>query len=271
MNILLISNNQKFYFKKRNKNLKLFVYSAQIGRGHQKKNIFSMFIFNVEANINRFIDDYISNCFFNVNYYQCERGFMKKLITAVAVAASLLSAASMNANANTGTIRFTGAISASTCDFNVAVDGVVTPTGVVDLGVYPKTEATAIGLFGTQKNVSLVPDAATCTPDLATVGSDTDHPDGLAAMVKIDASQVDVTNTDVVTSPETLTTNVGVQFKLASGQSVVNAGAVTLDTANGDFDKVSGAINFIAQPYALATAINGGIIGGEVSYTVAYL
>ncbi|MBF7993697.1 fimbrial protein [Rahnella laticis] len=188
-------------------------------------------------------------------------------MTVAVITASLLSVSAMNANANSGTIKFSGAISAATCDFNVAVNGVVSPTGVVDLGVFNAESVNDLltatpGAFGTPVNLSLVPDVATCADGIT--------PEGLGAMVKIDAAQVDATNTDVVTSAETATTNAGVEFKLASGDSIVNAGAVTL-SKTGDLDATTGAINFTAQPYAVTGIVAAGIIGGAVSYTVAYL
>lgn len=193
---------------------------------------------------------------------------MKKLIIATAITTSLLSLVSMNANAapNTGIIKFSGAISAATCEMNVVVDGVVSPTGVVDLGVYDADTvntglASAPGAFGTAKAVSLVPDAATCAGD----------PTGATTAVKIDASQTDATNTSVVTSADTTTTNAGVLFTLADDTAVVNVGTVTLETTDSNLDATTGSIKFKVQPFAVTDTVAAGIIGGSVSYTVAYL
>lgn len=184
--------------------------------------------------------------------------------TKVATLTSLLVAgafgAASTASANTGIIKFSGAISAATCDMNVSVNGIVSPTGVVDLGVHKASDVTAVGTFGTAVNLALTPDEATC--DISPAGED--------ALVQISAAQTDATNTSVVTSAETTTTNAGVLFQLASGGNVVNNGSVSLTSGSADLD-AAGAIHFTAQPYAIAASVNPGIIGGSVSYTVAYL
>jgi type 1 fimbria pilin len=89
-------------------------------------------------------------------------------------------------------------------------------------------------------------------------------------MLNVQSAQTDETNTNVVTNADTATTNVGVLFQLASGTSVVNTGSVSLTSGGGDLDN-TGSIHFKAQPYAVAATIAPGIIGGVVTYTVAYL
>lgn len=181
----------------------------------------------------------------------------KQIILAAAISAGVIAG---SASANTGVINFTGAISSSSCDFNVAVDGVVSPTGVVDIGTYKASDVTNAGVFGTAKNVSLIPDPASC--DVVPAAAD--------ASVSIIANQTDASNTDVLTTADSVLTNAGVQFTLASGASVINRGGVQLSSGSADLD-ASGAVNFIAQPYALSSSVSAGVIGGAVSYTVAYL
>jgi len=181
----------------------------------------------------------------------------KKIMLVTALAAGVMAA---NASANTGVINFTGAISSSSCDFNVAVDGVVSPTGVVDIGTYKASDVTAAGVFGTAKNVSLIPDPASC--DII--------PASANASVAIIANQTAASNSNVLTTADTTLTNAGVLFQLASGTSVINKGGVQLTAGTTDLD-AAGAVNFTAQPYALSTTVNAGVIGGAVSYTVAYL
>ncbi|RJT32583.1 hypothetical protein D6C13_24515 [Rahnella woolbedingensis] len=186
----------------------------------------------------------------------------KKVMLMTAISAAMLSAAAFSASANTGIINFTGAISSSTCDFNVAVDGVVTPTGIVDMGTYKASDAPGTpDVFGTAKNISLVPDPATCDVPVA---ANTD------ATVAIIANQTDATNTDVLTTADSLVTNAGIRFTLASGDSVINKGGVALTAGSADLD-ANGNVNFVAQPYALSGTLSAGVIGGAVSYTVAYL
>ncbi|HAV1831920.1 TPA: type 1 fimbrial protein [Enterobacter hormaechei subsp. steigerwaltii] len=181
-----------------------------------------------------------------------------KVIMAAIITAAI--GISTTASANTGTIIFNGAISSSTCDFNVAVDGVMSPTGVVDLGTFKASDVTAVGGFGTAKNVSLVPDSASCDVD----------PAGANASVAITSQAVSAANTDVLVSPDTDTTNAGVEFKLASGQSVINKSGIALTSGTADLD-ASGAVNFTAQAYALSSTVNAGNIGGSLNYSVAYL
>lgn len=185
---------------------------------------------------------------------------MNRYLTAISLSTLLATAAMGSASANTGIIKFSGAISSSTCNMNVVVNGVTSPAGVVDLGIYKVSDATAVGDFGTETQLALAPDPASC--DISPAGSD--------AMLKIDASQTDATNTSVVTNADSATTNVGVLFQLASGTAVVNQGSVSLTSGNADLD-VDGGIHFTAKPYALSATIAPGTIGGSVSYTVAYL
>lgn len=185
---------------------------------------------------------------------------MKNYIYAFSLSAMLVTSVMGSASANTGIIKFSGAISSSTCNMNVVVNGVTSPTGVVDLGIYKVSDATAVGEFGTATNLSLTPDLASC--DISPAGAD--------AMLKIDAAQSDATNTSVVTNLDSATTNVGVLFELASGTAVVNKGSVNLASGSADLD-ADGGIHFTAQPYALSATIAPGTIGGSVAYTVAYL
>lgn len=182
---------------------------------------------------------------------------LKKTIIAAALSAGLFSSIS---SANTGIINFTGAISSSTCDFNVAVDGVMSPAGVVDLGTFKAADVTSVGEFGTAKKVSLVPDTASC--DIAPAGTD--------VAIAIIANQTDAANSDILTTADTAITNAGVEFTLASGAAVINKGGVALTSGTQDLD-ANGVVNFVAQPYALSSNVNAGVIGGAVSYTVAYL
>lgn len=184
---------------------------------------------------------------------------MKTLTLSALMATALFTATS--ASANTGTIKFSGTITSSTCDIQVEVDGVVSPTGVAELGNFKVTDATAIGTFGTPVAISLVPDLATCdTP-----------PGGVNAQLSVVSARVDSANTDVITSTDTDTTNVGVQFVLASDTSVVNAGNVNLTSGSTDLDGTTAAVNFVAQPYAVVDTIASGLIGGTASYTISYL
>ncbi|HEY2455094.1 MAG TPA: hypothetical protein VGI71_21220, partial [Scandinavium sp.] len=110
---------------------------------------------------------------------------------------TLLAAGTMgSASANTGVITFTGAISSSTCNMNVVVNGVTSPTAVVDLGVWQATDATAVGSFGNPVDIALVPDISTCSTS----------PAGSNAMLNVQSAQTDETNTNVVTNADTATT-----------------------------------------------------------------
>lgn len=185
---------------------------------------------------------------------------MKKLITSSLIVIAIVSSTSIMAAGNTGIIKFTGAISSSTCNFNIVANGSTSPTGVVDLGVWSVSDATSQGAFGNKINVSLVPDEETC--DTSPAGSD--------ASVQISAAQTDPTNTSVVTSAETATTNAGVEFRLKDGAAIINTGAFKMTSSSPNLSD-DGSINFTAQPYAVTSVIAAGIIGGSVSYTVAYL
>jgi hypothetical protein len=180
----------------------------------------------------------------------------KNIILAAMITSGIIGSAS----ANTGTIIFNGAISSSTCDFNVAVDGVVSPTGVVDMGTFKASDVTNIGGFGATKNVSLVPNTATCDAD----------PSGSDASVAITSQGVAASNTDVLVTDDSVTTNAGIEFKLASGQSIVNQSGIPLTSGSADLD-ANGAVNFTAQAYALSSSVNAGNIGGAVNYSIAYL
>ncbi|MBB1200724.1 type 1 fimbrial protein [Enterobacteriaceae bacterium 89] len=188
---------------------------------------------------------------------------MTSKIYKVALAAALVIGATGVAQAaNSGVITLQGAISSSTCNMNLSVNGVVSPSGVADLGIYKASEASGtVGTFGNQTNLSLIPDPASC--DVSPVGSD--------AMIIADTSATDASNTDVLVTADSSTTNVGVLFQLASGASVLNKGGVTLTAGTADLDDTTGAVNFTAQPYALQATVNPGVIGGSVAYTVAYL
>lgn len=183
-----------------------------------------------------------------------------KAFTLTALAALAIASAT-GASANTGTIKFSGAITSSTCDMNLTVDGVVSPTGVAELGTYDASAASAVGTFGTPVALSLVPDLATCTSS----------PAGLDAQISVSAAQVDSANTSVITSAGSATTNVGVLLTLESGTPVVNQGNVALTSGSADLDAATAAINFTAQPYATEATISAGLIGGVASYTVSYL
>ncbi|WP_145839425.1 fimbrial protein [Shewanella algae] len=65
-------------------------------------------------------------------------------IATIAAAVSLLSVASVQA-APTGTVTFTGAVTAATCDTSITVGGVPTPSGQVNVGsVAPSATGTAV-------------------------------------------------------------------------------------------------------------------------------
>jgi major type 1 subunit fimbrin (pilin) len=166
-----------------------------------------------------------------------------------------------NAFANTGTIKFSGAVTSSTCDINVSVNGVVSPTGVAELGTYAVADASAIGKFGAPINIALVPDLSSCNV----------APGGSNAQINISATSVDSANTDVITDGQSSITKVGVHFTLESGTSVVNKGNVALASGSTDLDATTAKVNFVAQPYATTTPINAGNIGGVVAYTISYL
>ncbi|MFV8458755.1 fimbrial protein [Vibrio owensii] len=183
-----------------------------------------------------------------------------KAFTLTALAA-LAMASATGASANTGTIKFSGAITSSTCDINLTVDGIVSPTGVAELGTYDASAASTVGVFGTPVALSLVPDLATCTSS----------PAGLGAQVSVVSPQVDDANTSVITNADTATTNVGVLLTLESGTPVVNQGNIALTSGSTDLDATTAAINFTAQPYATEATIAAGLIGGTASYTVSYL
>lgn len=178
----------------------------------------------------------------------------------IAASVLLMAGAVHTASANNGIIKFSGAISSSTCNMNLSVNGVVSPTGVAPLGIYKASDVSGIGEFGNQMDLSLVPEAASC--DVLPGGSD--------AMVTISSSYTDETNTNVVLSNESLDTNVGVLFQLKSGTQIVNQSAVALTSGSDDLS-ADGSINFTAQPYALSATVNPGVIGGVVQYSVAYL
>lgn len=185
---------------------------------------------------------------------------MKKVILAGAILAAMSTMGAAHA-AGSGQINFTGAISAASCDMNVVVGGNVQPGGVVDLGVWKTTDASAVGVFGNPVTVVLQPDAATCDVDPTTLN---------VANVKIDTATVNAGNTSVVTTPETGNTSAGVLFTLANGDAVVNKGAQVLALGGANVDAATGAIKFKAQPYALSGTLRAGIIGGSVNYTVGY-
>ncbi|HCP53773.1 MULTISPECIES: fimbrial protein [Pseudomonas] len=190
---------------------------------------------------------------------------MKKAILTGAVIAAMTTMGAAHAVTtpnNTGQIKFTGAIAAASCDMNVVVSGVVQPGGVVDLGVWTITDVSAVGGFGNAVKIQLQPDVATCDVD----------PSGLTtAFIKIDTATTASSNTDVVTSPETATTKVGVTFTMEDDSSIVNQPGSALTLASDpNVDAATGAIKFKARPYALSEFIEGGIIGGSVNYTVAY-
>ena len=163
--------------------------------------------------------------------------------------------------ANSGVITLQGAISSSTCNMNLSVNGVVSPSGVADLGIYKASDVSAVGVFGTPTQLSLIPDPASC--DVSPAGSD--------ATIIADTNATDATNTDVLVTADSKTTNAGVLFKLASDTSVLNKGGVSLTSGSADLDATTGAVNFTAQPYALSATVSPGVIGGSVAYTVAYL
>ena len=183
-----------------------------------------------------------------------------KIKTIAIVPLLLVAGAFQTASANNGIIKFSGAITSSTCNMNLAVNGVVSPTGVAPLGIYKSSDVSGIGEFGNQMDLSLVPEAASC--DVLPGGSD--------AMVTVSSSYTDATNTNVILSAESQTTNVGVLFQMKSGTQIVNQSAVALTSGSDDLS-ADGSINFTAQPYALNATVNPGIISGVVQYSVAYL
>ena len=188
---------------------------------------------------------------------------LKPLIVSLSLASTCLLSA--NASANTGTIHFIGTITNTTCEIQVATDGVVSPDKIVDLGSYLKsdvdTEISGVAqAFGTQKTVTLVPDPSTCS-------APADFASG--AEIQVISGNTDSVNSDVITTADSLTTNVGVLFLLGGTTGVVNKG--TIATQDGvDYDPNIGEVQFTAQPYAIAGTVNPGPISGAATFSVAY-
>ncbi|MDR8522464.1 fimbrial protein [Shewanella fidelis] len=180
---------------------------------------------------------------------------LKPLIVSLSLAAICLSSA--NVSANSGTIQFTGAITSTTCDMLISSDGVASSNKIVDLGTYVVGDATAVGAFGTAKDIKLTPDLTTCTP------APTDFSSG--GLVSVNTGQVDGANGDVIVSADTATTNVGVLFYANTNTPILNQGAL-----DGIVDAGDGSVTFTAQPYAVEATINAGPISGTATFTVAY-
>ncbi|WP_028766081.1 fimbrial protein [Shewanella fidelis] len=199
---------------------------------------------------------------------------LKQLIVSLSLASTCLLSA--NASANSGTIHFAGSITNTTCDIQIATNGVVSSDGIVYVGDYLKTDvdsylAGSAGPFGAADttdqgplDVSLIPDPATCSPALAA----TDHFLS-GADVTLSAMYTDAVNSNVITDGNTVNTNVGVQILLANGDAVLNQGTISL-LEGANFDDDTGEVKFIVQPYAVAATVNPGPIKGTANFIVAY-
>lgn len=186
---------------------------------------------------------------------------LKSLIVSLSLASTCLLSA--NASANTGTIHFIGSLTTTTCEIQVATDGVISPDHVVDLGSFLVSDVNnltggAPQAFGTVKNVTLIPDPSTCsTPP--TFGS--------GAEVKVLTNSTFGSNSNVITSEDSAISNAGIEFLLGGTTPILNK---TVPTTDGvDYDSNNGEVLFTAQPYALGT-VTPGPITGTATFSVSY-
>ncbi|GIU32659.1 hypothetical protein TUM3792_45290 [Shewanella sp. MBTL60-007] len=186
---------------------------------------------------------------------------LKSLIVSLSLASTCLLSA--NASANTGTINFIGSISTTTCEIQVATDGVISPDHVVDLGSYLVSDVNTLtggahSAFGTIKDVTLIPDPSTCSVPADFAGG---------AEIKVSTNSTFGPNSNVITSDDSAISNAGIEFLLGGVTPILNK---TVSTTDGvDYDSNNGEVQFTAQPYALGT-VAPGPISGTATFSVSY-
>ncbi|MGF1793511.1 hypothetical protein L4D21_23235 [Photobacterium profundum] len=157
-------------------------------------------------------------------------------------------------NGQRGTVNFTGAITAQTCDTGIIVDG--NDVAFVELPVITTSD------FGTGASES------TETPvafGIAPLNPD-DCPATTAALSL--TGQTVTGFSDVLTSDEIATTNVGVQVLFNDKTPLLNKGYVDAGT---NFDKVTKAVNLSANYFKTTEEAKAGLVTSVASYQIAYL
>ncbi|MGF1875206.1 hypothetical protein L4D77_07750 [Photobacterium frigidiphilum] len=163
-------------------------------------------------------------------------------------------------NGQRGTVNFTGAITAQTCDTGIIVDG--NDVAFVELPVITTSD------FGTGASES------TETPvafGIAPLNPD-DCPATTAALSltgKTVASNGDILeNTLDIGMATDKATGVGVQVLFDDKTSLLNKGYVDAGT---NFDKVTKAVNLSANYFRTTEKANAGLVASVASYQMAYL
>ncbi|MGF1889254.1 fimbrial protein [Photobacterium profundum] len=163
-------------------------------------------------------------------------------------------------NGQRGTVNFTGAITAQTCDTGIIVDGndvafvelpVITTSDFLESTTASESSETAVE-FGL---APLNPDECPATTAALSLTGETD-------------SKFENVLVNTLDKTKSVKTGVGVQVLFSSKAPLLNLG---YQDAGDNFDEATKAVKLSANYFKTTSAANAGLVSAVASYQIAYL